>query len=70
MIKSIFFIFVDVVVEQSGYVSYTQKETSSLLTRFQVQFKTMDSRGILLHAKSSSDFLTLELLQGWLYMLL
>ena len=56
--------FVDVVVHRNGYASYTQKLASSNLNHFQIQFRTKDHTGLLMHATGGSDFVTLELING------
>ena len=57
-------LFIDVVVHKDGYASYTQTVAASKVNHFQVQFRTKDHTGLLLHAKGGSDFLTLELIRG------
>eukprot|EP00794_Sanderia_malayensis_P003730 gene3730-4252_t len=54
----------ELMVETSGYSSYTRKQTSDKFNYFQIEFKTSQSTGLLMHAKGTSDFVTLELIKG------
>ncbi len=54
----------DVMVESAGYTSFTRKQIAEKFNVFQVEFKTFQPTGLLLHAKGAKDFVTLELIKG------
>ena len=51
-------------VEEAGYASYTRKQYADDFYQFQIEFKTMQPTGLLMHAKGANDFVTLELVMG------